>query len=215
MAAATENATENTEASSNEPTEPPERMCAKCLSWGKSHRRCGRCKDIYYCSQDCQRAHWDQHKIECLPPEKRPPLPAVEVVAGYVDCETYEDCRDFLIKHQELINRKTMDQMYERAWMVLRTHPPQFGTRFIRNAQIIQYLLDLRKISSGQQDISLFFHRILDPQNAEYRKSFEQEYKTLVTRVLTRIKEKEKEKETEKENETEGQEPQQDPHPVS
>lgn len=48
----------------------------------------------------------------------------------------------------------------------MQTIDIEIGTRFIRNAQILQYLLDLRKISGGQQDITLFFSRILDPTNA-------------------------------------------------
>ncbi|KAJ7512401.1 hypothetical protein B0H11DRAFT_2182743 [Mycena galericulata] len=27
--------------------------------------RCNNCKYIYYCSKDCQRAHWKYHKVEC------------------------------------------------------------------------------------------------------------------------------------------------------
>lgn len=93
-----------------------------------------------------------------------------------------------------------------KGYLALRTHPPEIGTRFIRNAQILQYLLDLRKASGGQQDISLFFARILDQTNKEYIKSFTEEYMGLVKRILKRIKEKEKEeKEKEqKEKEQEG-----------
>ena len=37
-------------------------------------QRCGRCRQVLYCSRDCQRAHWPRHKSDCAapgsPPEK-------------------------------------------------------------------------------------------------------------------------------------------------
>jgi hypothetical protein len=29
-------------------------------------RRCSRCKSVRYCSEQCQRAHWKDHKAECI-----------------------------------------------------------------------------------------------------------------------------------------------------
>ena len=29
--------------------------------------KCGKCKLVYYCSIDCQRASWSQHKVACVP----------------------------------------------------------------------------------------------------------------------------------------------------
>jgi hypothetical protein len=119
------------------------------------------------------------------------------VVVDYVECESFEDCKAHLIKHPELINKDICDEMYQKGYLALKSHPPVIGTRFIRNAQILQYLLDLRKISGGQQDINLFFARILDERNPEYRKAFTEEYTTLVKRILARIKEREKEEKKE------------------
>lgn len=36
--------------------------CSKCC--GSS--RCGKCKSVFYCNSTCQRAHWKQHKLECV-----------------------------------------------------------------------------------------------------------------------------------------------------
>lgn len=40
------------------------RRCAVCKE-KDNLQRCGRCGSIYYCSKDCQKAHWSRHKIVC------------------------------------------------------------------------------------------------------------------------------------------------------
>ena len=42
-------------------------VCASCQKIPTNPKRCGRCKTIFYCSPECQRAHWTQHKIVCSP----------------------------------------------------------------------------------------------------------------------------------------------------
>lgn len=83
----------------------------------------------------------------------------VELIAQYVDCDTYEQCKEFLQRHPELIDQKVCDSLFEKGFLVFATHPPQISLRFIRNGQIINYLLDLRRATNGQQDINLFFAR--------------------------------------------------------
>ncbi|KAJ8713852.1 hypothetical protein PYW08_007472 [Mythimna loreyi] len=39
--------------------------CAVCKE--KTHRRCGRCLNIYYCNTDHQRQDWKRHRSECAP----------------------------------------------------------------------------------------------------------------------------------------------------
>ena len=39
--------------------------CAKCNRSAKNLRRCSKCKNVYYCSIDCQRADWHKHKPLC------------------------------------------------------------------------------------------------------------------------------------------------------
>jgi cytidine deaminase len=29
--------------------------------------KCGNCRSVYYCSIDCQKAAWSQHKVACVP----------------------------------------------------------------------------------------------------------------------------------------------------
>lgn len=49
-----------------EPMPIPE-LCAACQqqSSNGSLQQCSRCKRVYYCSVECQRQHWKQHKGNC------------------------------------------------------------------------------------------------------------------------------------------------------
>ena len=46
-------------------------LCAFCeespLRAAIALSRCGRCKQVSYCSADCQKAHWKLHKKTCKP----------------------------------------------------------------------------------------------------------------------------------------------------
>ena len=37
--------------------------CAQCSNLGDL--RCGKCKQVHYCSKECQKAHWATHKQTC------------------------------------------------------------------------------------------------------------------------------------------------------
>jgi hypothetical protein len=39
--------------------------CANCLAIKEKMHLCERCRVTWYCSSECQKAHWKQHKIEC------------------------------------------------------------------------------------------------------------------------------------------------------
>eukprot|EP00055_Hartaetosiga_balthica_P015028 m.86385 g.86385 ORF g.86385 m.86385 type:complete len:160 (-) comp8757_c4_seq1:823-1302(-) len=42
-----------------------EGMCAMAGCTKKSHKRCAKCKVVFYCSRDHQVNHWKTHKEEC------------------------------------------------------------------------------------------------------------------------------------------------------
>eukprot|EP01135_Chromosphaera_perkinsii_P005896 Nk52_evm29s370 gene=Nk52_evmTU29s370 len=46
--------------------------CSKC---GKSEntllKRCLKCKSVCYCSKECQREHWREHKLRCIPKKRK------------------------------------------------------------------------------------------------------------------------------------------------
>eukprot|EP01119_Soliformovum_irregulare_P009119 TRINITY_DN2225_c0_g1_i1.p1 TRINITY_DN2225_c0_g1~~TRINITY_DN2225_c0_g1_i1.p1 ORF type:complete len:207 (+),score=43.29 TRINITY_DN2225_c0_g1_i1:58-678(+) len=188
-----------TESTEIEEEATPILECHKCNKTGTDFARCSRCKEVFYCSRTCQASDWAKHKVECIRPEDRPRPPTEEEVVGFVECASYEECRDWLAKHPAIINKATSDEMFQKGYLALKTHPVEIGSRFIRNAQILQYLLDIRKASGGQQDITLFFSRILDSSNPEYKNSFNKEWQDLVKRIIARLKEKEKEEAQKKE----------------
>lgn len=41
------------------------RTCSSCKKQGEKFQRCGHCKKVYYCGQDCQRNDWSTHKASC------------------------------------------------------------------------------------------------------------------------------------------------------
>ncbi|PVH75724.1 hypothetical protein DL98DRAFT_536294 [Cadophora sp. DSE1049] len=41
------------------------------LGEGKTLKKCGKCQEIFYCSEECQTHDWTKHKKTCLTPEKR------------------------------------------------------------------------------------------------------------------------------------------------
>lgn len=47
---------------------PLKTVCALCGA-PDATRRCSHCRafDAYYCSAECQRKHWDDHKVMCRP----------------------------------------------------------------------------------------------------------------------------------------------------
>jgi len=67
------------------------KFCNSCQRPGEWKKRCGRCKEAYYCSRECQKWAWPVHKQHCYapgaerparPPPKKPvPRPKADVVS--------------------------------------------------------------------------------------------------------------------------------------
>ena len=53
------------------------KFCNSCQRPGEWKKRCGRCKEAYYCSRECQKWAWPVHKKHCYAPgDERPAKPA-------------------------------------------------------------------------------------------------------------------------------------------
>jgi hypothetical protein len=40
-------------------------QCAACGAESRERRQCSRCRTVYYCNRECQKAHWNEHKAVC------------------------------------------------------------------------------------------------------------------------------------------------------
>ena len=47
------------------PNTAPERSCAGCSKRGTNLLACARCKQVWYCSRNCQMGHFPNHKVKC------------------------------------------------------------------------------------------------------------------------------------------------------
>jgi len=48
-----------------------EHVCNNCEDVGMGFQRCSRCKAVWYCSPECQKANWTKHKASCETPEQK------------------------------------------------------------------------------------------------------------------------------------------------
>ena len=115
--------------------------------------------------------------------ESKIPKEFVEDVANFLDQETYEQCRDYLIKHYKLIDKRVADGLFEDSLVTFVQYPPQYGARMVRCSQMINYLVDIRDATHGQQDINLFFHRLLGP-DPTFKKGFEDHCALICKRMM-------------------------------
>jgi len=44
-------------------------LCSVCCKYLEKPKKCGKCKSRYYCSAECQKQDWTEHKKECKAPE--------------------------------------------------------------------------------------------------------------------------------------------------
>lgn len=65
--------------------------CWKCNDPAKPTKRCGKCGHAKFCSTECQRALWPEHKLRCKPCERVPLRDALQCNAGFLvtpdECE--------------------------------------------------------------------------------------------------------------------------------
>lgn len=58
--------------------------CAKCSK--EAFKRCSKCKNVWYCSRECQVADWKEHKPKCaVEAPARPAAPAASNLLSEMD----------------------------------------------------------------------------------------------------------------------------------
>lgn len=69
------------------------RSCASCASVEVRLLQCSRCRSVWYCNKDCQKAHWKTHKSSCTPiAQGAQDSSNPEDEEDWVDEDTFEDC---------------------------------------------------------------------------------------------------------------------------
>ena len=48
-----------------------DKQCACCEKFEDKMKRCARCRNVRYCSKDCQVKHWTMHKSLCVAKDAR------------------------------------------------------------------------------------------------------------------------------------------------
>jgi len=108
------------------------KFCNSCQRPGEWKKKCGRCKEAYYCSRECQKWAWPVHKQHCYavgeerpskpPPKKAPPKKPDVVREEQVDLTDkalrvfyLEGCTDIDAATEKC--RRALPATFERAFV--------------------------------------------------------------------------------------------------
>eukprot|EP00744_Colponema_vietnamica_P003648 GILI01005559.1.p2 GENE.GILI01005559.1~~GILI01005559.1.p2 ORF type:complete len:192 (-),score=48.06 GILI01005559.1:1054-1629(-) len=80
---------------------PAQRTCSSCGKSAESMKSCGSCHNAFYCSRDCQRAHWPTHKPLCVT-KKKTDAKSVEALIKEVSAEIQDSQRQVIEVSQSL-----------------------------------------------------------------------------------------------------------------
>jgi hypothetical protein len=112
---------------------PALRRCANCdkkAAPGKELKRCTRCKSTFYCDAACQRGHWPDHKISCLPADSAAPgdkkiqwgVKEISILYGPLTSVPFDDL-DTIDKHEFKIANLGGEEMYPSAVVFRKGEP--------------------------------------------------------------------------------------------
>ncbi|XP_034299521.2 uncharacterized protein [Magallana gigas] len=63
--------------------------CSFCGQWSTHLLRCSQCKEVYYCSRDCQRGHWREgHRERCKEETTYSEFTSTDAVCGFCSMKT-------------------------------------------------------------------------------------------------------------------------------
>lgn len=96
------------------------------------------------------------------------------LVCEFVTLERYQDMGEFLFSHPELVSDRVDTLMIMNAYALYKDHDSLEAYEYLRHSLIIRYIL---KLSEGKTNIfpgmRIFFGKILDEKDDQYRKGFE------------------------------------------
>lgn len=149
-----------------------EMQCAQCRASAKF--RCGRCENIFYCSPECQKQNFAQHRIACGPME----WTAEKVTeffqggheigrGGFGRVFANEQiCPAVLVKYSRSQAECTkFETEYEIAVHIAeQTEKLHFRDDNVAVVKVIKEISNLRDISQGQTWCAMVMQRILRPR---------------------------------------------------
>lgn len=112
---------------------PALRRCANCdkkAAPGKELKRCTRCKSTFYCDATCQRGHWPDHKISCMPADTATQtgskikwgVKEISILYGPLTSVPFDDL-DAIDKHGFKIANLRGEEMYPSAVVFRKGEP--------------------------------------------------------------------------------------------
>ena len=97
------------------------KFCNCCQRPGEWKKKCGRCKEAYYCSRECQRWAWPVHKQHCYAPGAERPSATAE--------EARSEKPDVVREEQVDLTDKALARFFSRAVGVLMRRRRSVGER--------------------------------------------------------------------------------------
>eukprot|EP00746_Dinoflagellata_sp_MGD_P148551 gnl/MRDRNA2_/MRDRNA2_80742_c0_seq1.p1 gnl/MRDRNA2_/MRDRNA2_80742_c0~~gnl/MRDRNA2_/MRDRNA2_80742_c0_seq1.p1 ORF type:complete len:480 (+),score=56.12 gnl/MRDRNA2_/MRDRNA2_80742_c0_seq1:81-1520(+) len=100
---------------------------------GQNLMKCSRCKAVWFCSRECQRAAWKEHQRFCEPESKGFEQEYQELILHKQRFDSRAERQDAPL--QDVLKLFNMGEMFIRKWIQPgRAHRPALGHRMVQSA---------------------------------------------------------------------------------